>query len=198
MLSGHFHVPHISTGDILRAEAGRGTELGMRARAFMEKGDLVPDEVMLDLVRERLKKADCQSGFLLDGFPRSVPQASGLAEICRGIDGGIRVVSLEVPAAEVVRRLSGRRTCRACGAMYHIVFEPPSTPAVCDRCGGELYQRADDREDIVQARLEVYRNQTEPLLTFYREGGVLLEADGTGASGEVFRRVIGALEARPA
>src|SRR5262249_26324218 len=151
-----------------RGEAGRGTELGARARSYMERGELVPDSVMLGMVRERLGGSDCRGGFILDGFPRSAPQASGLDELCGGSDG-LQVVGLEVPAQEVPRRLSGRRTCRKCGTMYHQTLQPPAVDGVCDRCGGELYQRDDDREEIIRARLDVYRKQTEPLLAFYRD-----------------------------
>jgi adenylate kinase len=194
LLSNHFHVPHISTGDILRAETSRGTELGARAKECMDRGELVPDELMLGIIRERLKQPDAVSGFLLDGFPRSLAQARGLEEILAGNGIPLSVVSLEVPSEEVVRRLSGRRTCRSCGAMYHLDFEPSRTDGVCDRCGAELYQRADDREDIIEARLEVYRKETEPLLSFYRERGLLRSVDGTGSSGQVSERVLRAVD----
>jgi adenylate kinase len=193
MLSGHFAVPHISTGDILRAEVSRGSELGTRAREFMDKGELVPDAVMLGIVRERLSRPDSQNGFVLDGFPRSAAQAAGLEQIDAIGSKMPRVVSLEVPAEEVVRRLSGRRTCKACGAMFHETLEPPKKAGVCDRCGGALYQRADDREEIIRARLDVYHKETEPLLRYFQRRGVLREVDGTGSSGEVFQRVISAL-----
>jgi len=188
-VSEHFGVPHISTGDILRAEVSRATELGARAKQFMDKGELVPDQVMLGIVRERLKESDAARGFVLDGFPRSLPQVDGLEEILAHQGDGLSVVSLVVPPAEIVRRLSGRRTCRSCGTMYHVVFEPPVAPGICDRCGGELYQRTDDGEDIIQARLAVYRNETEPLLAFYRDRGMLTEIDGTGSTEQVFERL---------
>ncbi len=193
LLSRHFRIPHISTGDILRSEIGRGSELGALAKSFMNKGELVPDHVMLGIVRERIGSADCEQGFLLDGFPRSVPQAHGLEEVCSTSASGICVVSLVVPAAEVVARMAGRRTCGSCGAMYHVAFERPRQEGVCDRCGGELYQRADDREEIIEARLEVFRKETEPLLAFYRERRVLVEVDGLGPSAEVFGRVVAGL-----
>jgi adenylate kinase len=189
LLSARLGIPHISTGDMLRAEIDRGSALGKEAKAFMDRGELVPDALMLGMVRERLAKPDCKRGFVLDGFPRSIPQAHGL-------DGSLRVLSLEVPVEEVVRRLAGRRTCKACGTMFHLAFEPPAVPGVCDRCGGELYQREDDREDIIKARLEVYRRATEPLLAFYRERGLLTEIAGLGTTAEVSARLDAALGAQ--
>lgn len=194
LLSKHFGIPHVSTGDILRAEVSRGSALGSEAKRFMDKGELVPDGVMLGIVRQRLAQPDSTGGVLLDGFPRSLPQAAGLEEIFAEREQPLRVVSLDVPAAEVVRRLSGRRTCRTCGAMYHLAFEPPAKAGVCDRDGGPLYQRDDDREEIIHARLEVYRKETEPLLDFYRRRSLLREVDGTGTSAEVFRRVIQSID----
>jgi adenylate kinase len=192
LLSEHFSIPHISTGDILRAEVHQASALGVRAKKFMDKGELVPDELMLGIIRDRLRHADCARGFLLDGFPRSLAQATGLEAI---VDtSALAVVSLDVPPAEVVRRLAGRRTCRECGAMFHEVFEPPAHPGICDRCGGELYQRADDREEIIRARLEVYGRQTEPVLAYYRQGRVLREVDGTGSTADVFQRVVSTLD----
>ncbi|MEW6271352.1 MAG: adenylate kinase [Thermodesulfobacteriota bacterium] len=193
LLSARLGTPHISTGDMLRVEISRGSELGQRAKGFMDKGDLVPDELMLGIVRQRLSAADCERGFVLDGFPRSVPQAVSLDEICGNSTRGLRAVSLEVPTDELVRRLAERRTCRLCGAMYHLSFEPPKRPGICDKCGGELYQRDDDREEIVTARLEVYRKATAPLLQFYRERKALLPVDGTGSTEQVNRRIVASL-----
>jgi adenylate kinase len=198
LLAKHFAVPHVSTGEILRHEIGRGSELGGRARQFMDKGELVPDQIMLGIIRERLSQEDCAPGVLLDGFPRSIPQAAGLEQIFSAKRVPMRAVSLDVPSDEIVRRLSGRRTCRSCGAMCHLAYSPPKRAGVCDRCGGELYQRDDDREDIIQARLDVYRKETEPLMAFYRERSVLRSVDGTGSSRDVFRRVVGELEEAPA
>jgi len=198
LLAKHFAVPHVSTGEILRHEIGSGSELGGRARQFMDKGELVPDQIMLGIIRERLSQADCNPGVLLDGFPRSIPQAAGLEEIFAAERVPMRAVSLDVPSDEIVRRLSGRRTCRSCGAMFHVSLSPPAKDGVCDLCGGELYQRDDDREDIIQARLEVYRKETEPLMSFYRERRVLRSVNGTGSSREVFRRVVEELEGAPA
>jgi adenylate kinase len=193
LLSRHLSVPHISTGDILRSHVSQGSELGRSAKTFMDRGELVPDEIMLGIIRERLFQPDTDKGFLLDGFPRSLPQARGLEDILAAEGPRLSVVSLDVPADEVVRRLSGRRTCRDCGAMYHVAFEPPAKPGACDRCGGELYQREDDREEIIKARLDVYRKETEPLLEFYRGRSVLREVDGTGSTSDVFGRITGAL-----
>jgi adenylate kinase len=153
----------------------------------------VPDDLMLGIVRERLSATDCQKGFVLDGFPRSVPQAVSLDQICGNSTHGLRAVSLEVPIDELVRRLAERRTCRNCGAMYHLSFEPPARPGICDKCGGELYQRDDDREEIITARLEVYRKETEPLLAFYRDRSALVEVAGIGSTDQVFRRVVASL-----
>jgi len=159
----------------------------------MDKGELVPDDLMLGIVRQRLAATDCQEGFVLDGFPRSVPQAVSLDQICGNSMHGLRAVSLEVPIDELVRRLAERRTCRNCGAMYHLSFEPPARPGICDKCSGELYQREDDREEIITARLEVYSKETEPLLAFYRERSALVEVEGIGSTDQVFRRVVASL-----
>lgn len=194
LLSARLKTPHISTGDMLRLEISRGSALGMRARSFMDRGDLVPDDLMLGIVRQRLSAVDCQKGFVLDGFPRSVAQAVSLDAICGNSTHGLRAVSLEVPIDELVRRLTERRTCRSCGAMYHLSFEPPARPGICDKCGGELYQREDDREEIITARLEVYRKETEPLLVFYRDRSALVEIEGTGSTDQVFRRLVASIE----
>lgn len=194
LLSARLNTPHISTGDMLRAEIARGSALGIRAKGFMDKGDLVPDDLMLGIVRQRLAASDCHRGFVLDGFPRSVPQAVSLDQICGNSSRGkLRALSLDVPTDELVRRLTERRTCRKCGAMYHLSFEPPARPGICDKCGGELYQREDDREEIITARLEVYRKETAPLIAFYRERSALVEVEGTGSTDQVFRRVIESL-----
>jgi adenylate kinase len=193
LLSARLQTPHISTGEILRLEVARGSDLGKRAKGFMDKGELVPDDLMLGIVQERLSAPDCIAGFVLDGFPRSVPQAVSLDAICDRKLTGLRAVSLEVPTHELVRRLAERRTCTRCGAMYHLSFQPPARPGICDKCGGELYQREDDREEVVTARLEVYRQATEPLLAFYRDRSVLIAIPGTGSTEQVFRRVVESL-----
>ncbi|GAB6877304.1 adenylate kinase [Thermaerobacter litoralis] len=173
-------VPQIATGDMFRAAVREGTPLGLEAKRYMDAGQLVPDEVTLGLVRERLAQPDCRAGFLLDGFPRTVAQAEGLKDVLAGL--GVRldgVLYFDVPDAVVVERLSGRRVCPACGATYHVRFDPPRVEGRCDRCGAELVQRADDREETVRQRLAVYREQTEPLVRYYREAGLLhtVEAD---------------------
>jgi len=190
-----YHIPQISTGDILRGAVKERTPLGIEAQGYMDQGTLVPDEVVVGIVRERLKESDCKGGFILDGFPRTVPQAealdSTLGEMQRAID---HVVSIEVPNEELIKRLTGRRTCRNCGAMYHIVFDLPAKEGVCDRCGGELYQRDDDQEEIIRARLQVYEEQTAPLIAYYRGKGLLRAIDGVGEIEEIFRNIGQAIE----
>jgi len=179
MLTERFGIPQISTGDILRAAVKEGTPMGVKAKSFMDAGALVPDEVVVGIVRERLQKEDCAAGFILDGFPRTVPQADALkdslAELGKELDA---VVSLEVDTEALVERLTGRRTCRDCGKGYHVKFDPPATEGKCDACGGELFQRDDDREETIRKRLEVYREQTSPLVDYYRAGGMLIAIDG--------------------
>ncbi|ADU52353.1 Adenylate kinase [Thermaerobacter marianensis DSM 12885] len=167
-------VPQIATGDMFRAAVREGTPLGLQAKRYMDAGQLVPDDVTLGLVRERLSQPDCRAGFLLDGFPRTVAQAEGLKDVLAGLGVGLDgVLYFDVPDAVVVERLSGRRVCPACGATYHVRFDPPRVEGRCDRCGAELVQRPDDREETVRQRLAVYRRQTEPLVNYYREAGLL-------------------------
>ncbi|MGH9200977.1 MAG: adenylate kinase [Vicinamibacterales bacterium] len=191
LLQEHFNIPQISTGDILRRIVEEGTAIGKRAKAYMDRGELVPDSVIIEMVDQRLDADDAQRGFLLDGFPRTVPQLGAFEKIMSKrnwkIDGA---VSLKVPRADLIRRLSGRRTCRDCGAMYHVVFNPPKADLRCDRCGGELYQRADDREETITARLEVHDRQSVPLHEFFRKQGLLREIDGTKSTEEVFARIL--------
>ncbi|MFP6662666.1 MAG: adenylate kinase [Deltaproteobacteria bacterium] len=186
-------IPHISTGDILRAEARKGSELGREARTLMDKGQLVPDDLMLRIVAERLKADDCANGFLLDGFPRSRPQARALEVIVTPSETRFVAACLDVPCDVVVRRLSGRRTCRDCGAMFQVEFSPPKVTGICDRCESELYQRDDDCEDVIQARLKIYNEETQPLLEFYGKRDQLVSVDGTGAAIEVAKRLHQAL-----
>ena len=193
-ISAHLGVPKISTGDIFRANVSQGTELGQQAKKFMDAGDLVPDEITIGMVRDRLAEDDAKQGFLLDGFPRNVPQARTLDEILVDVGSPLDVVlELVVDDDEVVRRLSGRRTCRNCGHIWHIDFDPPSKEGVCDICGGELFQRDDDMPETVRHRLEVYYEQTSPLVGYYAEAGILVGIDAMGPVDDVTDRAIAAL-----
>jgi adenylate kinase len=193
-IAAHASIPKISTGDIFRANVSQRTPLGLQAKKFMDAGDLVPDEVTIDMVRERLGEEDAQDGFLLDGFPRTVPQAEVLDSLLWQFKARLDVVlELVVDDDEVVRRLSGRRTCRGCGHVWHLDFDPPARDAVCDRCGGELFQRDDDRPDTVRHRIEVYGDQTAPLIAYYAERGLLVGLDATGPVEDVTERAIDAL-----
>ena len=193
-IASHLAIPKVSTGDIFRYNVSVGTELGRQAKSFMERGDLVPDEVTVAMVASRLQEDDALSGFLLDGFPRNVPQAETLKKMMA--DWGMRldlVLELVVDHDEVIRRLSGRRTCRKCGRVWHVAFDPPSVPGRCDECGGELFQRDDDREETIRHRLEVYEQQTQPLISYYADEGILLGIDATGPVEDVTDRALLAL-----
>jgi len=194
-IAEHLQVPKISTGDIFRANVSEGTPLGLQAKAFMDRGDLVPDAITVDMVRLRLGEADTGQGFLLDGFPRNVPQATVLDDVLQESAGAKLDVVLElvVEKDEVVRRLSGRRTCRSCNHIWHVDFDPPAQPGVCDLDGGELYQRDDDQAGTVLNRLDVYDEQTAPLTTWYAERGLLVGIDATGPVDDVTQRAIDAL-----
>jgi len=193
-IASHFAVPKISTGDIFRANVSQGTELGLEAKKYMDAGDLVPDEVTIGMVKDRLAQDDAVEGFLLDGFPRTVHQAEVLDEMLEGQQAALDVVlELVVDDDEVVRRLSGRRTCRQCGHVWHLDFDPPSRDGRCDRCSGELFQRDDDREDTIRHRLEVYADQTSPLIDYYGDRGLLRGIDATGPVEDVTERAINAL-----
>ena len=190
----HLRVPKISTGDIFRANVSSGTPLGQRAKEYMDRGDLVPDEVTVAMVRDRLSEDDASKGFLLDGFPRNVPQAQVLEQMLLEMGTALDVVlELVVDDEEVVRRLSGRRTCRGCSHVWHVDFDPPTVESVCDACGGELFQRDDDREETIRHRLEVYYEQTAPLVGHYAERGVLVGIDATGPVDDVTDRALAAL-----
>jgi adenylate kinase len=190
-LGEHLAVPVISTGEMLRDEIKRKTTLGAQAKRHMDKGELIPDSLMIGVIEERLKRSDCARGFILDGFPRTVTQADALHKML-GQNGSSleHAVSLAVPNDELLKRLSGRRTCRDCGAMYHIIFDPPTNAGLCNKCNGELYQRDDDYEDIITSRLEVYESQTSPLLDYYRGHRQLLEVDGIGGRDDVLARIL--------
>ena len=193
-LASHLSIPKISTGDIFRDNVSHGTALGRRAQAYMERGDLVPDEVTIAMVTDRLADEDTQAGFLLDGFPRNVPQAETLKKMLLSWDTKLDVVlELVVDDDEVVRRLSGRRTCRRCGRIWHVSFDPPTVAGICDDCGGELFQRDDDREETIRHRIEVYQQQTSPLIAFYADEGILLGIDATGPVDEITDRALNAL-----
>lgn len=182
-----YKIPHISTGDMFRAAIKEGTELGLQAKSYMDRGDLVPDEVTIGIVRERLSKNDCQNGFLLDGFPRTVAQAEALETLLQQLNRSIDyVINIEVDKNILMERLTGRRICKECGATYHLVFNPPAQAGVCDKCGGELYQRADDNEATVANRLEVNMKQAQPLLDFYEAKGYLRNINGQQHIDQVF------------
>lgn len=186
----NYNIPHISTGDMFRAAMKEGTELGLKAKSFMDQGQLVPDEVTIGIVRERLGKDDCKKGFLLDGFPRTVAQAEALevmlSELERTID---YVLHIHVDQSLLMDRLTGRRICKNCGSTYHLIFNPPANEGVCDKCGGELYQRADDNAETVGNRLEVNTKQMKPLLDFYQEKGYLRTIDGEQEIDLVFENI---------
>ncbi|ATH70822.1 adenylate kinase [Bacillus sp. FSL W7-1034] len=182
-----YGIPHISTGDMFRAAMKEETQLGLEAKSFIDKGELVPDEVTIGIVRERLGKNDCEQGFLLDGFPRTVAQAEALEDILKDLGRTIDyVINIKVDKDALMERLTGRRICKDCGATYHLVFNPPAKENVCDKCGGELYQRADDNAETVSTRLEVNLKQTEPLLNFYSEKGYLANIDGAKHINDVY------------
>jgi len=190
-----YNIPHISTGDMFRTAIKDGTELGMQAKSFMDQGALVPDEVTIGIVRERLSKDDCKKGFLLDGFPRTVAQAEALENILTDLDRQINfVINIDVDKEILMERLTGRRICKSCGSTYHLVFNPPAKEDTCDRCGGELYQRADDNAETVQNRLDVNLKQTQPLLDFYGEKGYLQNINGQQDINKVFEDVDALLE----
>jgi adenylate kinase len=189
-LVDHYSTPQISTGDLLRAAVADGTDLGKQANEYMTAGKLVPDEVVIGLIEERLKEDDCQSGFILDGFPRTVAQADKLKEIT-DIDA---VVNVDVDTSILVDRLTGRRTCKNCNAMYHMVFNPPKQEGVCDACGGELYQRSDDNEETVTKRVKTYNENTAPLIDYYKETGKVKDVNGQGGIDEIFQNILKVLE----
>jgi adenylate kinase len=193
-IAAHLSVPKISTGDILRGNVADGTELGREAKKFMDAGRLVPDQVVIDMVRDRLAEPDAEDGFLLDGFPRTTPQAQELDKLLDYMGAGLDVVlELVVDEDEVIRRLSGRRNCRGCGKIWHVEFDPPSREGRCDRCGGELYLRDDDKPETVAERLRVYARDTAPLSDYYGAQGKLVGIDATGPVEDVTQRAIDAL-----
>lgn len=186
----NYEIPHISTGDMFRAAMKEGTQLGLEAKSYIDKGELVPDEVTIGIVRERLSKPDCEKGFLLDGFPRTVAQAEALEQMLEGLNRKIDyVINIDVDQSILMDRLTGRRICKECGATYHLVFNPPAQEGVCDKCGGELYQRADDNSETVSNRLEVNVKQSKPLLGFYETKGYLRNINGDQDINVVFENI---------
>lgn len=185
-----YQIPHISTGDMFRQAIKDGTELGLKAKSYMDKGELVPDEVTVGIVRERLSKSDCQAGFLLDGFPRTVQQAESLDQILNDLNKEIDYcIHINVDKNILMERLTGRRICKSCGATYHLVFNPPQVANTCDKCGGELYQRPDDHAETVQNRLDVNVKQMKPLLDFYASKDVLKTINGVQEINKVFEEI---------
>ena len=191
MVVGRYHLPQISTGDILRKAVKDGTPLGKQAKAFMDQGQLVPDEVVIGIIDERLRAPDCNSGFVLDGYPRTIAQAEALQPILTKMGKSIdHVINIEVDTEELVRRLTGRRTCKNCGTMFHILFHPPKVGEICDRCGGTLYQREDDKEETIRIRLNEYQRQTAPLIRYYQIRNCLRSIQGVGGQEEIFERIV--------
>jgi adenylate kinase len=194
-LTKKYSIPHISTGDILRANVRDGTELGMKAKEYMDRGELVPDAVLIGLIKNRLNEPDCKTGYLLDGYPRTIPQADALNTILEEIGKPLDVViNIEVLDDELVQRLSGRRTCPKCGESYHVVFNPPQKQGICDVCGSQLYQRDDDQEEVIRQRLAVYNQKTKPLIDYYVKAGILVNINGSATVDEVFREVSGVMD----
>ncbi len=194
-LSASFSIPQISTGDILREAVKNGTEMGRQAKVFMDQGGLVPDEVVIGIVRDRLEAPDCEKGFILDGFPRTIPQAEALDRVVKDLGKKITsVLSLDVDEEEILARLSGRRTCAGCGAMYHVRFNPPKEGQRCDKCGGTLLQRDDDKEETIRARLENYKKSTEPLIDYYRGSGKIRSVKATGDIDAIFANISSILQ----
>jgi adenylate kinase len=190
VLAEQLKIPHISTGDIFRKAVKEGTPLGQKAKSYMDAGLLVPDEVVVGIVQERLEMDDCIDGFILDGFPRTVAQADSLAEILKEKGQYIdAVVNIVVPEDILVQRLTGRRVCRNCGATYHVHFTPPAQAGICDKCGGELYQRDDDKEDTVRKRLAEYLDKTSPLIAYYQDKGILKNIDGAQSADAVLEEI---------
>ena len=195
-LADKYKIPHVSTGDIFRANIKNGTELGTKAKVYMDQGMLVPDELTCDLVVDRIKQDDCKDGYILDGFPRTIPQAECLDKALDALNDKIDfAVNVEVPDENIIRRMSGRRACLSCGRTYHIVYNPPKEEGICDECKKELVLRDDDKPETVEKRLKVYHEQTQPLIDYYRNKGVLAEVDGTRDMQEVFTAITDVLEA---
>ena len=195
-LAEKYGIPHISTGDIFRANIKNGTELGKKAKVFMDQGLLVPDELVVDLVVDRFKEPDCEKGYVLDGFPRTIPQAKALDDaLAKNGDAVEYAIDVDVPDENIIRRMSGRRACVNCGGTYHIVTIPPKKEGICDVCEGELILREDDKPETVEKRLKVYHEQTQPLIDYYKIKGILKSVDGTKDLEEVFNEIVNIVEA---
>ena len=190
-IAGKYGIPHISTGDIFRANIKGGTELGMKTKTFMDQGMLVPDEITIGMLMDRIKEADCENGYVLDGFPRTIPQAESLTEALAAMGEAIDyAVNVDVPDEEIIGRMSGRRACLSCGATYHVVFNAPKQEGICDVCGQNLVLRDDDKPETVKKRLDVYHDQTQPLIDYYQKAGALREVDGTQPLDAVFADIV--------
>ncbi|MBI2400321.1 MAG: adenylate kinase [Deltaproteobacteria bacterium] len=195
ILSEKFRIPQISTGDILRANVRSKTQLGLKAKEYMDKGALVPDDIVVGMVVDRINEEDAKSGFILDGFPRNINQAEVLEKTLTSMGKSIgSVIGIEVDRKELVRRLSGRRVCRKCGASYHTIFNPPLNIGMCDKCGSEIYQRDDDKEETIEARLKVYEQETFPLVEYYSRKGLYRAVDGKGSVDQITMTIVGAIE----
>ena len=193
-IADKYDIPHISTGDIFRANIKGGTELGQKAKSYIDKGELVPDEVTIGMLLDRIAQDDCKNGYVLDGFPRTIPQAESLTEALKSQGDQIDfALNIDVPDEAIIKRMSGRRACPKCGATYHIVYAAPKTENICDKCGTELIIRSDDKPETVKDRLNVYHQQTEPLIAYYKAAGVLREVDGTQELPKVFEDVVAIL-----
>ena len=193
-IAAQYSIPHISTGDIFRANIKNNTELGQKAKTYMDKGELVPDSLVVDLIMDRFKEADCANGYVLDGFPRTIPQAEALDNALKA--NGEKVdftINVEVPDENIINRMSGRRACVGCGATYHIKYNPTKVEGVCDACGEKLILRDDDKPETVKNRLSVYHEQTQPLIDYYNKAGVLAEVDGTKDMEDVFKDIVNIL-----
>ena len=193
-IAAKYGIPHISTGDIFRANIKYGTELGKKAKTYMDQGMLVPDDLTVDLVTDRIHKDDCKNGYVLDGFPRTIPQAEALDKALSAMNEKLdHAIEVNVPDENIVKRMSGRRACLNCGATYHVVHAPTKVENICDMCGGELILRDDDKPETVLKRLGIYHNQTKPLIDYYKEEGILTTIDGTAALEDVFKAIIAIL-----
>ncbi|MBU4485201.1 adenylate kinase [bacterium] len=195
-ISAHYSIPSVSTGDLFRTAVRNETPLGLKVKKYMDNGHLVPNEITVEVMKERVSKSDCANGYILDGFPRSVEQAESLGRVLVELNNSKidHVLSFDVPEEELVKRLTGRRMCRKCGAGYHVMFKKPANDGACDACRGELYQRNDDKEEVIRSRLKVYDEQTAPLLDYYKNKGLLREVEGVGDINSIFDQVRSLIE----